>query len=68
MEYFLTDGLALVEQYAPLHPPLITMPLDFCLWRCVKNYVCRTSVNDTANFRARIINAIRSEAKRSVDP
>jgi hypothetical protein len=46
----------------PCPPPLSNKPLDFCL--CVKNSVCRTYVDDIANLRTSIIDAIRSAAKK----
>jgi hypothetical protein len=50
-----------VDQYPGPNARLLTKPLDFGL--CGKNSVCRKSLDDTANLRARIIYAIPSAAK-----
>ncbi|KAG8233168.1 hypothetical protein J437_LFUL012868 [Ladona fulva] len=41
----------------PTHPTDIT-PLDFFLWRFVKNRACATKVDDIPMFRCRITDAI----------
>jgi hypothetical protein len=41
------------------------MPLDFVLWRCVKDYVYRNTMDDTATLHIMVIKAVQSAAKES---
>jgi hypothetical protein len=47
----------------PISGPTCTPPFDFIQWKCMKDYVYRTSVDDTATLCTKIIKAICSVAE-----